>query len=310
MLLTKRDSITNTCTSERFGTLLTDKNYVGCLDRKTYQTNLNVTYGERIYIDEQQVYLNGIYGEYDASGVAVTVPLTYPEFHIKMNTLHQKNFITDNTYFVNLILNSFDRNSNRVIRIRATFELISTNFYYSLDLKISSIENTLDGTFYLAIAFSIIYLISEILKLKKAVNEEELRKYNNLNACKKFVSYFEINFKKPDLFAIISKKNFYEIIQNSLFFNIYFKKKDFLNIIYFYVLIIARLFYEGNVNNIANLSNIPKDFVDLETYMQNFEMINYLNCSNIIVFIFIFVNNLSIFSREFHIIQKNLSMVI
>ena len=54
---------------------------------------------------------------------------------------------------------------------------------------------------------------------------------------------------------------------------------------------------------------MPGSYLDLESYMKIFENISFLNCSNIMIFIFVFVNNLTIFSTEFSLIQRNLSKV-
>jgi len=79
-------------------------------------------------------------------------------------------------------------------------------------------------------------------------------------------------------------------------------------LVFFYAVVILRISYFSNLDDIAKNIDL-NNYVNLKSHYKIFENINYLNCANIIIFFYVFVQNIKVFSKEFMIIQRVLSKV-
>jgi len=205
MKLIKQDSLTNKCNSQRLSDAFKEKNLYGCLDR--YNTTINADQGY-YYDDSYNKIKKGYFKEYDESGIAVEIDLTPNKFYSQMNSLINKKWINENTFYMIAIMNFYSKNLNKLIIVKNTFELVNENFIYDNEIKISYLESQIDSWFILSFILSFFCLFFEFFQLKKSKKVDE-EKSKNINFIRKILNFFTNHFKKPSFSTLISKKNFY-----------------------------------------------------------------------------------------------------
>jgi len=87
-----------------------------------------------------------------------------------------------------------------------------------------------------------------------------------------------------------------------------------VNILFYYFLFGYNVYFYTKLNSFNSNISQPKfnsrtNYIDMQPIFDKYNYIIFLNCANFLVFIFVFLNNLKLFSLEFHIIQKNLAEV-
>lgn len=280
-LIQTRSSANLNCTNDR----ITFNTSALCLGRydpiQTAMTFANQTYPYTRKENSKEIF--GIFQSYDNSGFIEDVPIQdYTQFYTKMNELIANNWIDSNTMSIIVISNLYNINLDLIMIVRLLYENLNNKFHYTKDFQIFDKSMQQQGSMWISLVFSLVCIILMIRTLRNEVQKEiPYLIMNHRNRWEKFIYQTKIwikntklNYRLPDIFEAIS----------------------FCNFAFYFSLIAIRMSY---LKETSSLNIYVTRFTDLEKSSQTYELVTYLNCLSILVFMLSVINHINYLSDDF-----------
>jgi len=209
-----------------------------------------------------------------------------------MTTLIKGNWVNNMTKSLMVTINFYNVNFDLYLIFRVLYENMGDYFMGYIDYGLVDITSRTDVYIIVAIVFSLLCLFCMTFSLLKDKKPEENVKLLNkeltttekLKAAIMFVpDLVGKNFRCPNFFETIT----------------------YLNFIFFYGVCITRSNYFAYINTNLNLV-VTTSFTDFSFYNNWFDLITYLHCGVILLFLFPMITHLSYWIEELKIISEAL----
>ncbi len=206
-----------------------------------------------------------------------------------------------------MVINFYNINFDLFLTMRVLYENMQDYFIGFIDFSMIDITPKTDPYLVVSIVFSffcVFCLLYSLTVTTEKKNESEMENrgiQKNIEFSERLKQVFcficnvmEKHFRCPNFFEAIS--------------NIYIYELAFLNFFFFWGVCIYRSNYFAYID--ANLTlNINNSFNDLSYYSTWFDLITYLNCGVLLLFLFTMITHLSYWIDELKIISEALLTV-